>query len=947
MVIVGALFVLLALPAISSARDLYFGINANTRNTGASEQTVAAETGVNRLREDLEWNRIEPKQGEWIWSGVDQMYTTAAERGMTILPVPTGSPCWAVPAEIEDEDECERTMPVANSDYAELVAQAAERYGPGGTFWEGHPGLDSNLASRYIEIWNESYLGRNWPLGSEPERYADLYKAAVTAGRAANPSTRYLIESAVDSITSHEPFKFVHWAQAMVEEQPTIGNYIDGIAVHPYPETRDPYEEPENGTDASFKNTNVNYEKWKQVGIDKPVWITEVGYSSCTNAGRCVSGETQAKREQRKAEWLTDLLDELGEDEYAFVHAVYLYNLRQFEGSSPADFSSWLGIINDEDEHLPAWNSFATAVEEYDGVPVPNTTITKQTISAGSATFDFTVNDETSSLDCQLDGGTWTPCTSPKSYSGLAAGGHTFKVRATNAEATESNPASYSWSVILPPAATTEAATSVAETSATLNGTVNPQAGAATYYFEYGTTTSYGTKIPASPKSAGSGTSAVSVSESATGLLAGTLYHYRIVATNSAGTTKGADKTLSTRSSVAAAVAAVPVVDPLNRTEATLSNGGKWLPLSWAGGTVKAGHDATSGWGPANAFPNIQGAYWDPIQASDAGGGDASGLVLNLSPDNPERYISIWLNMPNPASVKSGYQLSWTLTAVDTYSVKISKWVAGTETVLASSSSVSIPPGTRMMISDSGDTLTAWKGTGGSISTLLTAGDSTYSGGFAGIEGSGNRSHSIEFRDGSYSSAKIVGLPVLDSLQRGEVPLATGKWTKPTWATSIGGAWNSGPWLGYGTSGLVVSAAYWNPTTFNDSVGGDGVAATMTAAPSSEQYLSIWLDMPSPGSAQSGYEARWTRSATNYTLQLAKSTSGTRTVLASRAEIALPIGTTVGLTEKGGNLIVWTGTGALTPTLMADDSSYTSGYAGMQVYGGAPTMDNFQAGALK
>ena len=54
---------------------------------------------------------------------------------------------------------------------------------------------------------------------------------------------------------------------------------------------------------------------------------------------------------------------------------------------------------------------------------------------------------------------------------------------------------------------TTGAATGVTSTTATLGGTVNPSGIAATYAFQYGTTTSYGTTTPA--QSAGSGTTAV------------------------------------------------------------------------------------------------------------------------------------------------------------------------------------------------------------------------------------------------------------------------------------------------------------------------------------------------------------------------------------------------------------------------------------------------------
>ncbi len=92
------------------------------------------------------------------------------------------------------------------------------------------------------------------------------------------------------------------------------------------------------------------------------------------------------------------------------------------------------------------------------------------------------------------------------------------------------------------PSAATGSASSVTSTSATLNGTVNPNGRSTTWYFEYGTSTSYGTKTAA--KSAGAGTSATPVSAPVTGLTTGRLYHFRLVASSDAGTSRGADETV-------------------------------------------------------------------------------------------------------------------------------------------------------------------------------------------------------------------------------------------------------------------------------------------------------------------------------------------------------------------------------------------------------------------
>jgi hypothetical protein len=97
-----------------------------------------------------------------------------------------------------------------------------------------------------------------------------------------------------------------------------------------------------------------------------------------------------------------------------------------------------------------------------------------------------------------------------------------------------------------PPTVITQAATGIAVTGATLNGTVNPNGAATTYRFEYGTTTSYGTLVPVPDGSSGSGTTAVAENASLTGLTASTTYHYRLDATNSGGTANGVDQQFTT-----------------------------------------------------------------------------------------------------------------------------------------------------------------------------------------------------------------------------------------------------------------------------------------------------------------------------------------------------------------------------------------------------------------
>jgi len=93
---------------------------------------------------------------------------------------------------------------------------------------------------------------------------------------------------------------------------------------------------------------------------------------------------------------------------------------------------------------------------------------------------------------------------------------------------------------VLRPAVTTLTATGVTATNATLNAQVNPDNLTTKVWFQYGVTTNYGscsatnTLIPAS--------TTLAVSNLITGLTPGSMYHFRVVATNSGGIAVGADK---------------------------------------------------------------------------------------------------------------------------------------------------------------------------------------------------------------------------------------------------------------------------------------------------------------------------------------------------------------------------------------------------------------------
>ncbi|MFH1230971.1 MAG: hypothetical protein V1709_05680, partial [Planctomycetota bacterium] len=96
------------------------------------------------------------------------------------------------------------------------------------------------------------------------------------------------------------------------------------------------------------------------------------------------------------------------------------------------------------------------------------------------------------------------------------------------------------------PTCTTTAASSITLNSARLNGTVNPNGFTTTAYFNYGLTI---TDTNTTTQEIGSGTGNVAVSATVSSLSSSTLYYFRVVGQNSAGTVLGGNLTFTTLSS--------------------------------------------------------------------------------------------------------------------------------------------------------------------------------------------------------------------------------------------------------------------------------------------------------------------------------------------------------------------------------------------------------------
>src|SRR4029077_12306551 len=118
-----------------------------------------------------------------------------------------------------------------------------------------------------------------------------------------------------------------------------------------------------------------------------------------------------------------------------------------------------------------------------------------------------------------------------------------------------------------PPRITSEPTTAIGHEEATINAKVNPDQLATTYHFEYGESSAYGTEVPLGGASIGSGAVPVAISAALSKLKLGVTYHFRVIASNSAGTTSGPDQKFTT---IAPAPVDASYASDVGATKATL-----------------------------------------------------------------------------------------------------------------------------------------------------------------------------------------------------------------------------------------------------------------------------------------------------------------------------------------------------------------------------------------
>jgi hypothetical protein len=340
--------------------------NQEDRDSGVEQLlTLGREAGVDWAREELSWANLEPHQkGEMNYQYYDERVLQLAQSGYGIVGVLLTTPEWARVGDCASREGriADYWCPPANAqDFGDFVRTIVEHY-------DGD-GIDDAPGSPRVavwQIWNEPSTRGTWP-GSAAE-YGALLAAGYQAAKAADPSALVLTGGVYlyDGMGTdpHDGLPFLNDAIAAV---PAAASSFDALAIHPYMPTAAP-DAPVIFSTISMWGRIETARTWLQEhGGARPLWISEVGWSTCQEGQAGCNGDV-AKSEEQQANYLVRT--------YAIAlaqgvqHVSYFQLEDKFDGDSGIFWgeASILGTAGEGYRQKPAYQAYRVLTQQLGGM---------------------------------------------------------------------------------------------------------------------------------------------------------------------------------------------------------------------------------------------------------------------------------------------------------------------------------------------------------------------------------------------------------------------------------------------------------------------------------------------------------------------------------------------------------------------------------------------------
>jgi hypothetical protein len=318
----------------------------------AAQLDTMVTSGVQTMRTVFNWSAAQPYESfddvpeeerdryrdeggvPTDYSRTDLVMSTAAERRIKVLPVIQIAPAWAArhPGELA-------SPPTDPQEYAAYAGALARRYGPDGSFWTEHPELVAQPV-RHWQIWNEPSFKSFWSDRPFAPDYVELLRAARIAIKTADPGATIVLAGLPNkSWTALEKIYDAGGRRA-----------FDVAAFHPFTAKVD-------GVKTILERDRKVMARHHDAG--KPLWVTELSWTSARGKTSVTYGNEQTERGQAKK--LRDAYTMLAKQRGRLrIGRVYWYTWlsRDQQGDYPFDWAGLLRIAPGGVKAKPALGAF-------------------------------------------------------------------------------------------------------------------------------------------------------------------------------------------------------------------------------------------------------------------------------------------------------------------------------------------------------------------------------------------------------------------------------------------------------------------------------------------------------------------------------------------------------------------------------------------------------------
>ncbi len=307
----------------------------------ARQLDSARAAGASLVRVDVGWSNLAPSgpgryDGRYL-ARIDSVVAAANRRGMTVLFMLWTTPCWASSAPASLRQGCvgrwwergvQKYPPRQAGQFAAALGFLAHRYRGRQVAWE---------------VWNEPNSPDFFVAADPAASYAALLRAAYPAAKRGDPRT-----TVVGGALTHSDVAFTEALYAH-----GVKGYFDAFSVHPYSDDRSPEDDHSPLALRLTEGVSAIHATMARHGDPKPIWLTELGWSTATTRG--ARPWQNGVDEATQARYLEQAYDQVSRLPY--VEATVWFNLIDTSHSS-SDSVGNFGLLRHDWSAKPAYDAF-------------------------------------------------------------------------------------------------------------------------------------------------------------------------------------------------------------------------------------------------------------------------------------------------------------------------------------------------------------------------------------------------------------------------------------------------------------------------------------------------------------------------------------------------------------------------------------------------------------